>query len=380
MREWRRDFHAHPELGFRERRTADIVAGHLESLGFDVKTEVARTGVVGVLRGRGAGPGVLARFDMDALPIQERTGTEYASRAPGIMHACGHDGHVAVGMGVAQVLAENRSRLRGTVKLVFQPAEEGLGGARAMLEEGVLEDPSVDLCLALHLWTEIPAGCVVANEGPVAAASDRVTLRVSGAGGHGALPHRTQDVVVAAAAIVGGLQTVVARNVAPTDSAVVSITGLAAGGTYNVIPEEATLRATVRTFSDETRHLVHRRVEELASGVAAAYGCSATVRRSVVSPVVDNDVSVAKRVRAVAHRLLGSEQLLSGRRLTMSDDMGYFLAERPGCYFLVGAGSGGSDGVASHHSPTFELDERSLPVAAELMTAALLDLTGSEEI
>lgn len=381
---WRRDFHAHPELGFEEERTAGIVSSHLEGLGFEVTAGVGRTGVVGVLRSPSDGEAVLARFDMDALQVEEATGLGFASRVRGLMHACGHDGHVAIGMGVAEMLAERREELQQHVKLVFQPAEEGLGGARAVLGDGVLHDPEVSACLSLHLWNDIPTGYVAVDEGPIFAASDRMTCRIVGRGGHAAMPHQTRDVIAAASAIVSALQTVVSRNVPPTDHAVVSVTSIVAGDGFNVMPDLAVLKGTIRTYSEEVRGSVLTRIEHIASRVADAFGCAAEVTRQTISPVVDNDADVTGRVRAVARSVLGEEFVLSGRRLMVSDDMGYILAERPGCYFLVGAGrsdAADAQGVQAmptphgpHHSASFELDERALPIGAAVMTAAVIDL------
>lgn len=385
---WRRDFHAHPELGFEEERTAGIVTSHLEGLGFEVTTGVGGTGVVGLLRNATGGDAVLARFDMDALPMQEATGLGFASRAPGRMHACGHDGHVAIGMGVARMLAERREELERHVKLVFQPAEEGLGGARAVLRDGVLHDPEVSACLSLHLWNDIPTGFVAIDEGPVFAASDRMTCRVVGRGGHAAMPHQTRDVIAAGSAIVSALQTVVSRNVPPTERAVLSVTSIAAGDGFNVMPDLAVLKGTIRTYSEEIRGSVWARVEHIANRVADAFGCGAEVTRQTISPVVDNDAEVTRRVRTVAGSVLGEAFVLSGHRLMVSEDMGYFLAERPGCYFVVGAGPPADAQSAQaalkpygpHHSATFGLDERALPVGAAVMTAAVIDLAGARPI
>jgi amidohydrolase len=354
-------------------------------LGFEVKTGVGGTGVVGLLRSPIEGDAVLAGFDMDALPIQEATGLGFASRASGRMHACGHDGHVAIGMGVAQLLAERREELQRHVKLVFQPAEEGLGGARAVLGDGVLNDPAVSVCLSQHLWNDIPTGFIAIDEGPVFAASDRMTCRVVGRGGHAAMPHQTRDVIAAASAIVSALQTVVSRNVPPTEHAVVSVTSIAAGDAFNVMPDLAVLKGTIRTYSEEVRGSVWARIEHMANRIADAFGCAAEVTRQTISPVVNNDADVTARVRDVAKSVLGEEFVLSGHRLMVSEDMGYFLAERPGCYFVVGAGppddaqgpQTAPKPFGPHHSATFGLDERALPIGAAAMSAAVIDLAAA---
>ena len=256
----RRDFHQHPEIGFQEVRTASIVARELRELGLEVSTGIAETGVVAMLEGERPGPTALLRFDMDALPVTEETGAEYASLTPGVMHACGHDGHTAIGLTVARLLHAHRDELAGTVKLVFQPAEEGLGGAKRMVAEGVLANPRPDLSLALHLWNDKPFGWIGVTPGPAMAASGRFQITITGSGGHGAAPHLTHDPVVAAAQIITALQTIVSRNVRPLDSAVVSVTAIEAGDAFNVIPSTAVLKGTFRTYRPEVEALLKARI------------------------------------------------------------------------------------------------------------------------
>jgi amidohydrolase len=252
-RQLRRDFHAHPELGFQEVRTAGVVASELKDLGLEVTPRIAETGVVALLEGNKAGPVVLLRFDMDALPITEETGAEYASQTPGIMHACGHDGHTAIGLTVARLLRNHRRELAGTVKLVFQPAEEGLGGAERMVAEGVLENPRPDLALSLHIWNDSPLGWLGIVKGPVMAASEVFTVTITGKGGHGALPHLAVDPVLAAAHTITAVQSIVSRNVPPLKSGVVSFTALSGGEAFNVIPNTVQLKGTIRTFEQGVR-------------------------------------------------------------------------------------------------------------------------------
>ncbi len=258
-RELRRDLHQHPELGYHEVRTAGIVARELGQLGLEVTTGVAETGVVALLEGSQPGPVALLRFDMDALPIQEETGAEFSSLNPGVMHACGHDGHVAIGLTVARILHERREQIKGAVKLVFQPAEEGLGGAERMMEAGVLNLPQVDYTLALHVWNERPVGWVGVTTGPLMAGADIFDVRIDGKGGHGALPQELVDPVVAAAQIISGLQTIVSRNISPLDTAVVSVCRLRAGEAFNVIPQFVEFGGTLRTFEPAVREKVVER-------------------------------------------------------------------------------------------------------------------------
>ena len=304
----RRDFHMHPELGFHEVRTAGIVAKELNALDMEVTTGVAKTGVVGLLEGAKPGPVVLVRFDMDALPVTEETGASYASTTPGTMHACGHDGHTAIGLTVAKMLHTHRDQLAGSVKFVFQPAEEGtcgeeIGGNEMMIREGVLENPKPDLALSLHLWNEKPLGWVGVAGGPVMAGAEEFKITVTGKGGHAAIPHQTVDPVLAASQIVTALQSITSRNVAPLQAAVVSVTMLHAGEAFNVIPPEAKMEGTIRTFELSVRETVLRRFEEIVHGVAEAMGCTAEVNVKRLTPAMINAEEMALRVQESARAI-----------------------------------------------------------------------------
>jgi len=374
----RRDLHMHPELGFQEVRTAGIVARELQALGLEVTSGVAQTGVVGLLEGSRPGPVVLLRFDMDALPITEETGAAYASTVPGVMHACGHDGHTAIGLTVARLLHAHRADWAGTVKFVFQPAEEGpcgqeTGGNEAMLREGLLSNPKPDLALALHLWNEQPLGWIHAAAGPIMAGAEEFKITVTGQGGHGALPHRTADPLLAACQIVTALQSVVSRNVAPLEAAVVSVTMLHAGQAFNVIPPEAELQGTIRTFEPAVRETVLQRFEAIAQGVAAAMGCRAEVRVKRVTPAVINAADIAQGVQAAARRVLPDAHLDTSSHLTMgAEDMAFTLEQIPGCYFFVGSANRARGLDYGHHHPKFDFDEAALPRAAAWMAEAAM--------
>lgn len=371
---WRRDVHQHPELGFHEQRTAGIIAQSLRELGLEVQTGVAETGVVAVLEGGRPGRRLLLRWDMDALPIVEATGAVYASLEPGKMHACGHDGHVAIGLGVARLLASHRQDLQGRIKLVFQPAEEGLGGAERMIAAGVLEVPRPDLALGVHLWNMRPMGWIGIADGPMMAGAEVVEIEIQGMGGHGAAPHQAHDPVVAAAQVVVALQTIVARNVDPCATAVVSITQVHSGEAFNVIPDRATLRGTIRTFDAAVRQTVLRRVEQIASGVAGAMDCTARVRLTPLTPPVFNDPAIARRVRAVARRVLPETTIDEGERSMVSEDMAFFLQSVPGCFVFVGSANAARGLDAPHHNSRFDFDEAALPRAVALLAAAAVDL------
>jgi amidohydrolase len=370
----RRDFHQHPELGFQEVRTSGIVARELVDAGLEVQTGIAETGVIGLLKGARPGPVVLARFDMDALPVTEETGAPYASLTPGLMHACGHDGHTAIGLTVARILAAERERLAGTVKLVFQPAEEGLGGAERMVADGVLENPRPDFTLALHLWNDKPVGWLGATYGPAMAASERFRVVITGKGGHGASPHQTIDPIFAAAQVVTALQSIVSRNVHPLESAVVSVTLIRGGETHNVIPPSVELQGTIRTFKPEIRALVLKRFPEVIHGVVEALNCQAEVEVELLTPAVINDPDVTERVQAVARRIFPDHLVESDHRTMGSEDMAFMMEGIPSCYFFVGASNAEKGLDFPHHHPKFNIDEAVLPQAVALMAAAIVEL------
>lgn len=372
-RDLRRDFHRHPELGFQEVRTAGIVARELTDLGLEVSTGVGKTGIVATLEGGSLEPVVLVRFDMDALPIQEETGAEYASQTPGIMHACGHDGHTAVGLAVARMLDARKGELVGTVKFVFQPAEEGLGGAEAMIADGVLENPRPDLCLSLHMWNKKPVGWIGVTPGPTMSASDKFTVKIFGRGGHSAAPDLAIDPIVAAAQVISALQNIVARNVNPLESAVVTVTSIIGGKAFNVIPETVELKGTIRTYNPEIRKLVLERFETIITGVAEALSCRAEVDLRRVTPAVVNDPAMARRVQEVAARVFPDATIDNQERTMGSEDMAYMMEDIPGCYFFVGSANHESGLDAAHHHPKFDFDENALPRAAALMASAVVE-------
>ncbi len=369
----RRDFHRHPELGFQEVRTAGIVARELAALGLEVSSGIAETGVIALVEGEQPGPVALLRFDMDALPIQEQNQVEYASEKAGVMHACGHDGHTAIGLTVARLLGAQRAGLHGTAKLVFQPAEEGLGGAKRMVDEGVLENPRPDLSLSLHLWNERPLGWLGISDGPTMAAAEIFKLRLTGRGGHGAVPNLAIDPVAAAAQVISALQSVVARNVSPLDAAVISVTTVQAGGAFNVIPSEAVLQGTIRTFKPEVRKRVLERFEQVVGGVAGAMECQAEIELKGITPAVVNDARIAARVQAAAERLFPESPVATGFSTMGSEDMAFMMQDIPGCYFFLGSANPERGLDYAHHHPRFDFDERVLPRAAALMAAAAME-------
>jgi amidohydrolase len=369
---WRRDFHRHPELGFQEFRTSGIVAKYLSSLGMEVQTGVGQTGVVGLLEGSQPGPVVMLRFDMDALPIQEMNQTDYVSQTPGVMHACGHDAHTAIGMGIAQIMARHREELAGTIKFVFQPGEEGCGGALAMIADQVLENPKPDVALGLHVWNDQPLGLLAAGGGGVMASADIFTIRVQGKGGHGAQPQLCVDATLIASQIVVALQSIVARNVNPRQTAVITVGAIHAGTAFNIIADTAELKGTIRTFDVATREDIVRRMTEVVENTARALGGSATIEVKAISPATVNDDRIAELVRATASEVLGAEHVIADQFTMTAEDMSEFLSRVPGCFFFIGSANAEKRLNAPHHNPHFDIDEDVMPMGVATLAEAAM--------
>ena len=360
----RRDIHQHPELGFEETRTAALVAERLRKLDYHVTPGVGKTGVVGLKKNDGRC--VLLRADMDALPVEEANAVPYRSKAPGKMHACGHDGHVAIGLEVARRLAP--LELGGSVKFAFQPAEEASNGAQAMIGDGVLEAPRVNAAFGIHLWNDLPVGTVGVMAGPVMASVDQFEIAILGRGGHAAAPHQTIDPVLVAAHVITALQSLVSRRRDPLSEAVVSVTEVHAGRAFNVIPDRADLRGTVRTFGGHFFEDAPRLVEDTAQGVASAFGAHVNVNyRRLSAPLINNE-ELSRLMRDVAADLIGAENVRQGVRTMGGEDMAFFLEKVPGCFAFVGSAPRTGGRASPHHSPTFDIDEESLVIAAELLT------------
>ncbi len=375
---WRRDFHRHPEVGLDLPRSASIIAETLRDLGYAVETGIAQSGVVGVLE-NGDGPVVMVRADMDALPIQEGNEVPYASETPGKMHACGHDAHMAIGLGVATLMAKNRDTWQGTLKMVFQPGEEGDNGAEIMVKEGVLENPRPDYVLALHVWNHARVGTVAVTPGPVMAAAEAWEAVIQGTGGHAAVPEDTVDPIVTAALTINALQTIVSRNVSPKETAVVTVGQLTAGDTFNVIPDVARMKGTIRTFNPDVREVALRRLHEVIEGTAKMMGAEAEVILHPVAPAVINDEAVAAVVQDAVRDVLGEEALETDMRTMGSEDAAFFLREVPGCFFFVGSTPVEAETHVPHHNPKFDIDEEVLPIGASVMLASLHRLLPIEE-
>ena len=363
----RREIHKEPELGFDTKKTAEKVLAALDGLPLEIQTGVAENGIVATLKGEGDGPTVALRADMDALPIHEETDLPFASGTDGKMHACGHDGHTSMLVGAAKALSGMRDRLNGTVKFVFQPAEEGGGGGRVMVEEGVADD--IDSIFALHLWPGLTFGVAATKGGPIMAAADAFEMTVRGSGGHGAMPHLAADAIVIAAQVVTALQTIVSREVDPVAPAVLTVGEIGAGSAFNIIPETARLGGTVRTFDTDLRERMPERIEELAKGVAKGMRGDAELDYKFSYPVTSNDAGAAKLALGVAGELFGEESVEELVHPSMgAEDFSYFLEKLPGAFIWLGVGD-----VSGLHTPKFAFDEEILPRGAALLTALALE-------
>jgi amidohydrolase len=386
---WRRDLHQHPELGNREFRTAGIVAKHLEELGLEVRTKVAHTGVVGLLRGALPGPVVALRADMDGLPVEERVDLPFASKARtqwngaevGVMHACGHDAHVAILMAVASVLAGLRERLKGSVKFIFQPAEElppegEEGGAKLMIEEGALQNPTPDAIFGLHVTSRLPTGVIGYRSGPTMASADRFRINVTGRQTHGAMPWLGVDPIVSAAQVVLGLQTIVSRQVDITqEPAVVTVGAIKGGNRENIIPESVEMIGTIRTFDEGMRDDIHARVKVTAESIAKAggAGCEVCIRKDY--PVTVNDAQLTEAMLPTLERVAGAGRTMQTPKVSGSEDFSFFQQVVPGLFFFVGVTPAGQDPrtAAPNHSPLFRIDEAGLALGVRALAQVACD-------
>jgi len=369
MIEVRRDLHAHPETAFQEVRTSGFVAGRLRALGLEPRTGVARTGVIADIRGA-SDHTVLLRADMDALPIQEENDVPYRSQNDGAMHACGHDCHTSILLGVAKQLTREGAKLPGSVRLCFQPAEESGGGASAMIRDGALAAPRPAAALGLHVWQDLDLGKVGVTPGPFMAAVDEFTVRVWGKGAHAAMPHEGRDPIVCLAHVVTALQSIASRHANPFKEVVVSVTQIKAGTAFNIIPPDAWMNGTVRVFDTELWEELPAHFDRVVHGVAAAFDCRAEIDyRRAHRPTV-NDPKVAALVREVAADVVGEANVVDDIRTMGGEDFSEFLHQVPGCFFAVGSRNPDKGLIYGHHHPRFDVDERSLQIGAEVMLRA----------
>ena len=371
--QWRRDFHQYPELGFEEHRTSSIIAETLISFGMSPKTGVGKTGVTADLN-FGEGPTIALRADMDALPMQETSGLSFSSKHDGVMHACGHDGHMAMLLGAAKILSQMDKELTGTIRFIFQPAEEGEGGARYMIEDGCLE--GVDEIYGIHVWNYQPVGEVGAKEGPILAAADLFDIIIKGVGGHGATPQGTVDAVIVAAHLIQALQTIVSRNTNPLESTVITIGEINGGHNFNIIADKVRLAGTTRAYTKENRSMIQRRMQEIIDGIAKSFGAEITFNYTDGYPPTINHAGPVKKVLQAAGKVVGpgaGEPYLS----MGGEDFSYYLQKVPGCFFFVGSAPDGQRQFSTpHHCSHFNMDESALSVGTSVYLHLVEDILG----
>ena len=364
MSEWRQDLHTHPELGLQERRTSGVVQAKLKEFGVDeVITGLAHTGVVGVIRGRSASPRAIGlRADMDALPILEETGARHASQNRGIMHACGHDGHTAMLLGAAKYLAETRN-FDGTVYVIFQPAEEGLGGGRLMVGEGLFERCPMEMVFGMHNWPQLPAGTFGWRDGPIMAGGATLEITITGRGSHAAFPHLGIDPIIIATQVVGALQTIVTRTINPAECGVISIGQIIGGDTFNVIPDSVRMRGTARWFDPTVGNQIEDGIRRLTTGITESFGAKAEVVYQRVMPATINDVTATGITRRAATTVAGEARVTAMPHPNMvAEDFAFMLEAKPGSYILLGAGRG--EGDPTLHEPRYDFNDEILPIGA----------------
>ncbi|WP_432264693.1 amidohydrolase [Autumnicola patrickiae] len=385
--EWRRDFHQNPELSNREFKTAEKIAAHLERLGMEVQTGVAKTGVVGILKGNSEGKTVALRADIDALPVTERNDlpfksevtTEFLGSETGVMHACGHDTHTAILMGVAEVLSNNKDKINGTIKLIFQPAEEGApqgeeGGAALMIKEGVLTTPDVDAIFGLHIDSEVPVGTITYKPEGIMAAVERFVINVKGEQTHGSQPWSGTDPVMISAKIIDGLQTIISREAKLTDAAAVITVGKISGGVrFNIIPESVEMIGTVRTLDPDMKEFILRRMKEMVPAIAEAYGAKATIEIENKTSITYNDPELTQKMLPTLQEIAGSENVKLEKATTGGEDFSFFQEKVPGLYFFLGGKPLNSNKAAPHHTPDFFIDESGLILGVKAMSQLALD-------
>ncbi|HCD23175.1 MAG TPA: amidohydrolase [Flavobacteriaceae bacterium] len=385
--DWRRHFHQNPELSNREFKTAEVIAKHLKSLGLEVETGVAKTGVVGILKGKHPGKVLALRADIDALPVEERNDLPFKSKVKttfldtpvGVMHACGHDTHTAILMGAAELLSKHRDQIYGTIKFIFQPAEEGpppgeVGGALEMVKEGVLKNPDVDIIVGLHINSQTPVGMIRYKPGGTMAAAQRFVLKINGKQTHGSQPWAGVDPILIAAKVIDAYQTIISRESDLTnEAAVISVGKITAGVRFNIIPESCELIGTVRTLDFAMQKHINQRMKELAEGIAAAYGGTAELDIQNSTSITNNEPSLVNELLPTLERVAGKDQVVLSKATTGAEDFSYFQEQIPGFYFFLGGMTPGSTGSYPHHTPDFKIDESGLLLGVKAMTEISLD-------
>jgi amidohydrolase len=368
----RRDFHRHPELGFKEERTAGIVAEKLKGMGLEVREGIAGTGVIGLLKAGGSSKTLLIRADMDALALTEENSTDYASLNEGAMHACGHDGHTAMLLTAADILTAHKDKLEGNIKFLFQPAEEGPGGAKPMIDDGAMEKPKVTAALAMHLCGDLPVGMVGTAPGPRSASMDQIAITIKGKGGHGAMPHQAVDALVVSGKVVDTIQTIVSREIDPVKPVVVTIGTVAGGTAFNIICHTVEMKGTVRCLDDKVRKGMPERLERIIRGVTSAMRAEYKLDYVFNYPSIVNDPVMNSHVVEAAQETVGAKNLMSPEPMMGSEDMAFFMEKVPGCYFMIGSKNEKKGFSYPHHHPRFDFDEEAMPIGVEIMIRSAL--------
>ncbi len=390
--EWRREIHQNPELGNREFKTAEKIANHLKSLGIEVRTGVAHTGVVGILKGNGPGKVIALRADIDALPVTERNDlpfksniiTEFEGEKIGVMHACGHDTHIAILMGVAEVLSKNKDKIKGSVKFIFQPAEEGPpsgeeGGAKLMVKEGVLQNPKVDAIFGLHINSQTPVGTIRYKSGGAMAAAQRFVINVKGKQTHGSQPWSGVDPILISAKIIDGLQTIISREINLTnEAAVITVGKISSGVRFNIIPESAEMVGTIRALDYDMQEQINRRMREMVPAIAKAYRGDATIEISTFTEITYNDPVLVQQMLPTMERIAGKENVQPQKAVTGAEDFSYYQKEVPGFFFFLGGMTPGNTNAAPHHTPDFLIDDSGLLLGVRTLTEMSLDYLNNQ--
>lgn len=372
----RRNFHQHPELGFEEKWTAAVVAEYLVELGLEVQTGVGQTGVSALLSGKGPGKTVLLRADMDALPIQEETDVPYKSQSDGVMHACGHDGHMAILLAVARILSNKREMFSGQIKFIFQPGEEGYAGARSMIEDGVLKDPGVDVAFGLHLWNQMPSGVIGVRNGAIMASMDAFDIKIVGKGGHAAMPEGGADAILMSGQVISALQSLISKEVSPLTPLVVHVGTIQGGSAFNIVADQVELKGTVRALDETIQKSIPERMDRILNGVTKALRGTHELNYQFGYPQLANDEGMVRLVQGVATQVVGEEQTIEMPPSMGAEDFAFFLKEVPGCYFFVGAGDPEKGLDQPHHNSRFDFDEDAMVVGAEMMVRVALKYLG----
>jgi amidohydrolase len=376
MVKMRRDLHQYPEPGFKEERTSQLVANHLETSGIEVRTGIGKTGVVGLFTGQREGKTLLLRSDMDALPIQEQNEVEYRSRNDGVMHACGHDGHMTILLTTAKILSRYQKSIKGNIRFVFQPAEEGPGGARLMIEEGVMSNPSVDGVLGLHLWNYLPIGKVGVRSGPLMASMDNFAIKIKGKSSHGAIPQDGFDAIVMSGHVITAMQAIVSREISPLQSAVISLGKIKGGYGVNIIPDQVEMEGTARALDTDLQKTIPESIERILKGVTSSMRGDYELNYQFLYPVTVNDERMTMLVEEASSSIVGSENVVVAEQTMGSEDMAFYLEKAPGCFFFVGSANKERKLDFPHHHPRFDFDEDAMLIGVEVLCAAALKFLG----